>query len=115
MSIKKISIKILTIIILYLLIFIIVIQTILFYQNFGSVHADGTPIKAKSMDLIITKGLGIIVSLPIISLMLGGIVALFIERDTLFINRYIKSFLIVLSILYSIIIIKDIISLASLL
>lgn len=77
------------------------VATALFYLDDSGVrHLNGDYIEPKSQELISTVVRGLIISMPILSLVLGLVTAIFVEKDKPYRKRYVKSVLLTLGIIY---------------
>jgi hypothetical protein len=77
------------------------IATALFYlDDSGARHLNGDYVEPKSQELITAVVRGLIISMPILSLVLGLVTAIFIEKDKPYRQRYVKSVLLTLGTIY---------------
>lgn len=73
----------------------------LFYLDDSGVrHLNGDYVEPKSQELISAVLRGLIISMPILSLVLGLVTAIFIEKDKPYRQRYVKSVLLTLGTIY---------------
>ena len=86
------------------LILVNVILTVLLTQLDSSTYhnLDGTEVAPGSEELLRTVLFGQLISFPIISFLIGMIVAIFIDRELPYSRRIFTSFLLVLAIVYAI-------------
>ena len=79
----------------------LILTALLFYlDERGAVHLDGSYAAPQSNELISGVLMGQVISIPLLSLLLGAIITLFIDKEKPYKKRYIKGFLLTLAIIY---------------
>ena len=97
----KLSKKKLLFISLGLLVLNLLLTFILFsLDNSTYEHLDGQKIEPHSPELIRNVILGQVSSVPILSVLIGLIVAIFIDRNLPYFQRVVRSFLLTLAVIY---------------
>ena len=98
---NKLTKKKLLIISLGILVTNLLLTVILFsLDNSTYEHLDGQEIEPQSSELIRTVIFGQIISVPIFSLLIGLIVAIFIDKNLPYSQRIVRSFLLTLMVIY---------------
>lgn len=86
---------------LILLVFDLCLAILLFeMDNSTYMNLDGTEVQPHSSELIRTVFVGQLISFPLISLLIGLLVALFVDRDRPYSKRIVKGFLVTLTAVY---------------
>ena len=97
----KLTKKKLLFISLGLLVINLLLTIILFnLDNSTYEHLNGDEIEPRSSELIRTVIFGQIISVPIFSLLIGLIVAIFVDKNLLYPKRIVRSFLLTLTAIY---------------
>ena len=100
-NIQTISNKKLLIAFIILLILNSICVIVLASKN-GAYNLDGSYSQANSSGLIITSLMGIIFSIPLMFSLLSALIALFINKEQSYKKRFVRTFLFVIVIAYSI-------------
>jgi hypothetical protein len=75
-------------------------------QKEGAYNLNGTYSEANSTGLILSLLFGIIISFPLLFALLAAIIALFLNKDLPYKKRFIRTFLIILVVFYTIFLIR---------